>query len=192
MVSTPTRRQRKWMLIALGVQPLWALPVGGVLVWRWLAYDDENRRYVCTGQPGVTATCFEGDTTNMVLGLLYSTIGVTLLAVLVGMLVRWRRADRRQEALRERGRRTTAVITRVTATSVILGGKRVYRVRGEVPTVPGLMLDERTDHPLPLGTRLTVAYDPANPTELAVVDERSVRHGSVVVRVDAPQESGAD
>ena len=180
------------MLIALGVQPLWALPVGGVLVWRWLAYDDENRRYACQGRPGETATCFEGETTNMVLGLLYSTIGLTLLAVFVCMVVRWRRADRRHQALRERGRRTTAVVTRVTATSVILGGKRVYRVRGEVPTVPGLMLDERTDHPRPLGTRLTVAYDPANPIELAIVDEGSVRRGSVVVRGDAPQESGAD
>jgi hypothetical protein len=180
------------MLIALGVQPLWALPMGGVLVWRWLAYDDENRRYVCTGPPGTKATCFEGETTNMVLGLLYTAIGLTLLAVFVGLLVRWRRADRRHQALREQGRRTTAVVTRVTATSVILGGKRVYRVRGEVPTVPGLMLDERTDHPLPLGTRLTVAYDPVNPTELAVVHEDSVRPGSVVVRVDAPQESGAD
>ncbi|MFD0657959.1 hypothetical protein [Thermocatellispora tengchongensis] len=96
---------KKVLWIVFGAQVLWSLPIGLFFVWRWLAFDDPERSYICSGSRSSGKVCTDGETTNMALGIVFSVIGVIFLVVTLLFLTSWLRRRARESFLRTHGAR---------------------------------------------------------------------------------------
>ncbi|GAA1023173.1 hypothetical protein Aple_052040 [Acrocarpospora pleiomorpha] len=165
------RKARFWIVFAILIQVLWSLPLGGYFAYRWLAFDDPDNSFTCQDSRGRVSTCVEGETTNMIVGIVFLTIGLIMLGVALWLAVRWIKRGRREDHLRQHGIPARAVVTQAMATGTRVNGRPLYRLTLQVPDVPGLEFRHRTMNPVPAGTTLTVAYDPADPADPVLLDD---------------------
>ncbi|GIH24425.1 hypothetical protein Aph01nite_27350 [Acrocarpospora phusangensis] len=198
------KRARFWIVVAVLVQALWSLPLGAFFAYRWLVLDNADAGFTCRDLTGRYTTCLEGETANMVLALVFSSVGSIMLGVAAYLAVRWIRRGRREDYLREHGVPARAVVAHARPTASRVNGNQVYRLTVQVPDVPGLEFRYRTLTPLPQGTALTVAYDPDKPDDPVILDDlralsASLRHPRTEVdariqrltQLDALRASGA-
>jgi hypothetical protein len=141
--------------------------VGGIVVTTLAGSEKLDARWAhCeTGRYG-PGPCVKGPLLDVVAA---SVISVILLVIILGCLrVIWRvRWERR---LRAHGARVSGVV--VASTRLTPPNRRRpvrFRIRVEVPAVPGIIALTQMDSALPSGTSLTVAYDPAHPRRRGVV-----------------------
>lgn len=182
---------RKWILLAFAVQELWLLPVGAFFLHRWLATDEPDGSYPCRDSDGRMSTCYEGQTDSMILGLVFTLIGVVILAVIAYLATRWARLNRREAYIRQHGLTTRVVITGVAPTNVRVNDQQMYRLTGHAPDNPAVALRHSTLTPVPPGTYLTVAYDPADPSDPVVLDDLRALSRSMRLNVMTPLNPGA-
>ena len=57
----------------------------GVFGYKWLAHDEANTSYAC-GSGSRSGTCFEGETTNMILAMVFAAIAVAGIVLTVGAI----------------------------------------------------------------------------------------------------------
>lgn len=182
---------RSGRLVALWVFPLVLLaPVilAGVFGYKWLFQDEANRSFSCRGSRGGTATCFEGETVNMLIALGASAGVVVGVAVFVWMVLRWRRADALESRLTATGLRAPGLVTDVHGTGTKINGRVVHKVVMEARIGDGTTLrcTAKTRWPPPEGTRVTLLYDPADPSDVVVEEDlESLADGQWDQRLDA-------
>lgn len=88
------------------------------------------------------------------------------------LTARWRAAARRRAQLIATGVRVPALLARAETTSTTVNDRPVAKLTFEArPGGRVVQAVERTTAALPLGTRATIAYDPADPTRAAVVED---------------------
>ncbi|GAA0415973.1 hypothetical protein Acor_56600 [Acrocarpospora corrugata] len=165
------RKARFWIVVAILVQVAWSLPVGAYFTYRWLAFDDPDTSHACVDSRGRTSTCLEGETTNMIVGIVFLVIGCVALAVALWLAVRWIRRGRREDYLREHGIPAQAIVVTAQATGTRVNGQPLWRLTLRVPDVPGLEFRHRTLSRVPQGATVTVAYDPARPGDPVILDD---------------------
>lgn len=162
--------------VALWVFPLILItPVvlGGIFGSKWLLRDEPDRSYACRGSDGGSATCFEGETVNMLIALGSAVWIAITLAVLVGLLRRWRRADALERRLQVSGLRAPGLVTEVSPTGTRINGRTVMRVVMQARIGDGstVRCEVRTrDAPFE-GTPVTLLYDPAAPNDVVVAED---------------------
>ncbi|WP_066365667.1 SHOCT domain-containing protein [Herbidospora mongoliensis] len=133
---------RIWIGLSVGLQLIWSLPLAVFMYILWTN---------------------DAETAGLTLSIVFGTLSLVIVVALVWMITAWRRTDARERALRENGLRAEAVVTDVVPTGVRINDRLMYRLVGHVAEVPGMELKHSTMWPVPPGTRLTIAYDPARP-----------------------------
>jgi uncharacterized protein DUF3592 len=135
---------RRVVTVVLLVQVAWSLPLGVVLALsvRW--------SFLPT----------------------FGGVALAVLAVLLGFMLAWQRADLRREALLARGARVPAVLVASRATNTRINNRRlvahVFEARqgGRV-----VRAEARAFAHLPVGTAATIAYDATDPARAVVVED---------------------
>lgn len=98
---------------------------------------------------------------------------LAVLAVLLGFVVVWQRADARRESLLRTGTRAPAALVSSRPTNVKINNRRIMVHTFESDA--GVRAVARAFVHLPVGTRGTVAYDPNDPSRAVVVEELDAR-----------------
>lgn len=151
------------------VQVLWsgvAAVIVGV-VWRNSA-GEPDISYPCDDG----GTCYSGPTSYLIMMLVFGGICLLFL-VLIGVLTaRWRAASARRARLVATGVRAPALLARIEGTGTRVNGRQVVKLVFEArPGGRVVQAVERSMTVLPIGTRATIAYDPADLTNAVVVEE---------------------
>jgi hypothetical protein len=102
----------------------------------------------------------------------FGGICLVFVLVLVVLAARWRSARTRRERVIATGVRVPALLVKIEATGTTVNGRNVGKFVFEArPGGRVVRAVERSMAVLPLGTRATIAYDPADPTKAAVVED---------------------
>jgi len=155
-------------MLVLAVQVAWALPAAVWMGYLWRTTDEVDRSYPCRGG----ATCHSGPTTYFILMLAFGAVALVLLIVLAVLATRWRRRDELRASLVATGLRVPAVLVEFAGTNTRINNRPVYRATFESRTagVP-IRVTERTTTMLRPGTRVTIVYDPADPSRAALAQD---------------------
>lgn len=99
-------------------------------------------------------------------------ISLVALALLLVFLLRWQRADARRDALLAGGTRVTARLIASRATATRIRNRTVqahtFEAHADGRTI---RVEARAFAHLPVGTAVTIAYDPVDPGNATVVDD---------------------
>lgn len=66
---------------------LLSAPLAVLFVYKWLAFDEPDRKYACKGG----STCWSGETVNMLLASVFGAIVVIFAGITIAVAIRWRR-----------------------------------------------------------------------------------------------------
>lgn len=83
-----TRRNWWAMFLSFFVMALLTAPLAVFFAYKWLAFDEPDRKYECKGG----STCWSGETVNMMLTSMFGAFAVIFAGITVVVLIRWRRA----------------------------------------------------------------------------------------------------
>ena len=157
---------RKWIIFSLAIQPLWSLPLAFLFGSKWLSDEDTSSVFDGPAAAGV----------NKSNALIFGAIGIISLLILLVVLFRWAKGDRRAKRLRDRGQRAPGVIRDISRTNTRINGRPLMRMTVEVrpPSGAPFAFDVKTLTPAPAGTQVTVAYDPSKPHKAVILDDLNV------------------
>lgn len=79
---------RRAVLFSVAVQIVWSAPLALFFGYKWLARDEADASWECRTRNSYDATCYSGETTNMVLTLVFGGIAVLAVVILLVLLVR--------------------------------------------------------------------------------------------------------
>jgi hypothetical protein len=104
--------------------------------------------------------------------LAFGGVALAVLAVLLGSMLAWQRADLRREALVTRGARVPALLVASRATGTRIRNRRlvahIFEARPEGRVVRA---EVRAFVHLPVGAAATIAYDVTDPAHAVVVED---------------------
>jgi uncharacterized protein DUF3592 len=104
--------------------------------------------------------------------LAFGGVALAVVAVLLGFMLVWQRADLRREALLTRGARVPAVLVASRATHIRINNRRlVAHVFEARPGGRVVRAEARAFAHLPVGTAATIAYDATDPAQAVVVED---------------------
>jgi hypothetical protein len=135
---------RRVVTVVLLAQVAWALPLGVVLALtiNW----------------------------SFLLGL--GCVALVAVAVLLGFMLAWQRADLRREALLTRGTRVPAVLVASRPTSTRINNRRLLAHTFEARETGRVVRAEaKAFVHLPVGAAATIAYDATDPVRAVVVED---------------------
>jgi hypothetical protein len=135
---------RRVVTVVLLAQVAWALPLGVVLA--------------------LTVSW------SFLLGL--GGVALAAVAVLLGFMLSWQRADLRREALLTRGARVPAVLVASRPTGTRINNRRLLAHTFEARDAGRVLRAQaRAFAHLPVGTAATIAYDATDPASAVVVED---------------------
>jgi hypothetical protein len=163
------RSARRVLIWVFLIQVLWSGVVTVIMAVAWRdSVDDPDISYPCDDG----GTCYSGPTTALVLTLVFGGICLLFLALIAGCVVRWRAAAARRAGLTATGVRVPALLVDTEATGTSVNGRHVRKLIFEArPGGRAVRAVERSMALLPIGTRATIAYDPADRTQAVVVED---------------------
>lgn len=137
---------------------------GVVLTYLWQTTDEPTRSFACRSRGGGSATCYEGEGAFMVLGLGFGGLALGMLVAGLLLLRKAARDAANRRRLLERGLRAPGTVVAVTATNTHINGRRQYQHHIEFHGPSGPIMTRHRSHPIAReGSRVEVAYDPADP-----------------------------
>ncbi|TDV57676.1 DUF3592 domain-containing protein [Actinophytocola oryzae] len=163
------RSIRRVLVWVFAIQVLWSGVTAVIMavVWR-NSIGEPDVSYPCDDG----GTCYSGPTTYLVLMLVFGGICLVFVVILAVLSARWRAAAALHARLVATGVRTPAPLVRVEATGTTINDRRVHRLVFEArPGGRVVRAVVRSMVVLPLGTRATIAYDPADPANAVVVED---------------------
>jgi hypothetical protein len=181
------RRVLVWVFL---IQVLWSGVTAVIMAVLWRdSIDEPDISYACDDG----GTCYSGPTTYLILLLVFGGICLGFL-VITGLLVsRWRARAALRARLVATGVRVPALLARIDATGTTVNGRNMVKLVFEArPGGRVVHAVERSMVVLPLGTRATIAYDPADLTKAALVDDLDALENAATRRAEQAQQAFVD
>ncbi|GLZ38496.1 DUF3592 domain-containing protein [Actinokineospora sp. NBRC 105648] len=158
------RAGRLIVLAVLVGNLLWTIPLTAVAALKWLGSDEPDVVERCNGMH----TCYSGEAANRVQTLVVGGIALITLLILVVVGVRWGGQARTRKRLLANGTRVPARLVEVSGELMKVMGKPVRRLTFVAGAV---RVSQSSAAVLPLGTPVTVAVDPTDPTKAVLVED---------------------
>ena len=88
-----TRKNWWAWFLSVSAMVLMTAPLAVLFGYKWLAFDEPNRRYACKGG----STCWSGETVNVMLASVFGAFAVIFAGITIVVLHRWRRWRNKQQ-----------------------------------------------------------------------------------------------
>lgn len=182
------RSARVTIVLVILLQVAWSLPLALVMGGKWLTTDEPDVSYGCG-----TATCYSGEGTWRLMALLFGGISVIATIILLLVLTSWGRTAARRRRLLETGLQVPGLLVDIEATGTRINGRPVCRYVFESRVVsPPVRATQKGMAALPVGTRVTLAYDPTDPARAILVETMDELRETAVARMHEEQRRTVD
>jgi hypothetical protein len=154
-----------WILLA---QVAWSLPTATFLWFLWLDSNEPDVSSACT----IGGVCSSGITAYFVMTLCFGGVALVALAIMAVLGLRWRRQARTRARLLAAGTRTPGLLVDIRPTNTRINDQQVLKLIFESrATGRSIQVAERSMTPLPIGTPVTIVYDPADPSRAVLAED---------------------
>lgn len=182
------RSARITIVLVILLQVAWSLPLALVMGSKWLTTDEPDVSYRCG-----TATCYSGEGSWRLMALLFGGISVIATTILLLVLTSWARTAARRRQLLETGLQVPGLLVDIEATGTRINGRPVRKYVFESRVVsPPVRVTQKGMAELPMGARVTLAYDPADPTRAILVETMDELHELAVGRMHEERQRAVD
>lgn len=159
------RKVGMWVLLA---QVAWSLPTAIFMWFLWLDSNEPDTSSACS----VGGVCSSGTTAYFVMTLCFGGVALVALAIMGVLALRWRGQARTRARLLTIGMRTPGLLVDMRPTNTRINDQQVLKLIFESrATGRSIQVAERSMTPLPIGTPVTIVYDPADPSRAVLAED---------------------